>query len=313
VHVEIRRVNGRKKYYLAQSYRVGSRVRKVRIFLGTDLSQKEIQRLTEKMRATLEEKVQSAKRIGDPYRTVLSSTEVEEITLLTTKVVVKLAHLSEQDWKNFTEEFTYDTNAIEGSTISKKEVKQVLEDRQWPPKSKEEISETLGVAEAVRYIRKVQDPLSLGLIRELHKIVFKNSKPFAGETRQGSGVEVSVVDRRGRVVHQGVPAEQVDSLLRSLVRWYDDNQGRYLPFVLAAVVHNQFETIHPFQDGNGRVGRLILINVLIKHGLPPLNIELENRKEYYEALREYQSTGNLRPTLNLILKEYRRLRVALKG
>lgn len=305
-------MNGRKKYYLAQSYRVGSRVRKVRIFLGTDLSQKEIERLTRKTRATLEEKARSAKRIGDPYRTVLSPTEVKEITLLTTKVEVKLAHLSEQDWKNFTEEFTYDTNAIEGSTISKKEVKQVLEDRQWPPKSKEEISETLGVAEAVRYIRKAKDTLSLGLIRELHKIVFKNSKPFAGETRQRSGVEVSVVDRRGGVVHQGAPAEQVDSLLRNLVRWYDENRGRYPPFVLAAVVHNQFETIHPFEDGNGRVGRLLLINVLIKHGLPPLNIELENRKEYYEALREYQSTGNLRPTLNLMLKEYRRLRVALK-
>jgi Fic family protein len=113
-------------------------------------------------------------------------------------------------------------------------------------------------------------------------------------------------------VLRGVPAEQVDSLLRNLARWYHDNRGRYPPFVLAAVVHNQFETIHPFQDGNGRVGRLLLINVLIKHGLPPLNIELENRTEYYEALREYQSTGNLRPTLNLMLKEYRRLRVALK-
>ncbi len=123
---------------------------------------------------------------------------------------------------------------------------------------------------------------------------------------------MSVVDSRDRVVHEGAPAEKVDSLLRNLVRWYHDNRARYLPFVLAAVVHNQFETIHPFQDGNGRVGRLLLINVLIKHGLPPLNIELENRTEYYEALREYQSTGNLRPTLNLMLKEYRQLKVALK-
>jgi Fic family protein len=305
-------VNGREKYYLAHSYRVNSKVRKIRVFLGTDLSPEEVERLTEKARRRLEEKVRSAKKINDPYRTVLSPQEVDEITLLTTGVEIKLAHLSEEDWKNFTEEFTYDTNAIEGSTVSKSEVRQVLEDRQWPPKSREEISETLGVAEAVEYIRKVEDPLSLELIRELHRIVFKNSKPFAGETRRKSGVEVTVVDGQGRVVHQGAPAEEVDSLLRKLVRWYRDNQGRYPPFLLAAVVHNQFETIHPFQDGNGRIGRLLLINVLIKHGLPPLNIELENRKEYYEALREYQTTGNVRPTLNLMLKEYRRLRAALK-
>ncbi len=312
MHIETRLANGKRKYYLAHSYRANSKVRKARVFLGTDLSREEVERLAQKARGKLVEKVKSAKRIGDPYRTILSSQEIKEITLLTTKVRVKLAHLSEEDWKNFTEEFTYDTNAIEGSTVSKKEVKQVLTDRQWPEKSKEEISETLGVAEAVKRIRGTKDALSLDLIRELHRTVFKNSKLFAGETRQRSGVEVSVVDSQGRIVHRGAAAKQVDSQLRRLVRWYYDNHDSYPPFVLAAVVHNQFETIHPFQDGNGRVGRLLLINVLIKHGLPPLNIELENRKEYYEALGEYQTTGNLRPTLNLMLKEYSRLRAALK-
>ena len=84
------------------------------------------------------------------------------------------------------------------------------------------------------------------------------------------------------------------------------------PFVLAAVVHNQFETIHPFQDGNGRVGRLLSISILLKHKLPLLNIELENRREYYESLETYQTSGNIRPTLELMLKEYRRLKVTLK-
>jgi Fic family protein len=152
----------------------------------------------------------------------------------------------------------------------------------------------------------------LELIKDLHRIVFKNSKPLAGETRQKSGVEVSIVDALGKVVHSGAPASQVDALLRKLVRWYRDNSEKYSPFVLAAVVHNQFETIHPFQDGNGRVGRLLLINILLKQKLPPLNIELENRVEYYEALRAYQTTGNIRPTLELMLKEYRRLKIVLK-
>ena len=52
------------------------------------------------------------------------------------------------------------------------------------------------------------------------------------------------------------------------------------------------------------------MNILLKHGLPPVNIEIENRKEYYEALEEYQATGNLRPALDLLLKEYRRLRAS---
>jgi Fic family protein len=311
VHVEVRVVNGKKKYYLAASYRLGPRIAKARVFLGTNLSRDDLERRSKDARRELENKIKSAKSIGDPYRTVLSSEEMREVALLTAKVRVKLAHLSEDNWKNFTEEFTYHTNAIEGSRVSKQEVKQILGDRQWPERDKEEISETLGVAEAVRYLRETKDPLSMELIRELHRIVFKNSKPFAGVTREKSGVEVSVVDSAGRVIHQGAPASQVDTMLKRLAAWYRKSRNKYPPLVLAAVVHNQFETIHPFEDGNGRVGRLLLVNILLKHGLPPLNIEIENRREYYEALREYQTTGNLRPTLDLLLKEHRRLRASL--
>ena len=82
--------------------------------------------------------------------------------------------------------------------------------------------------------------------------------------------------------------------------------------VLAAVVHNQFENIHPFQDGNGRVGRLLLNNILLKHDLPPLNIELRNRSQYYAALQVYVKDHNIRPTLELMLKEYRALKKMLR-
>jgi Fic family protein len=75
--------------------------------------------------------------------------------------------------------------------------------------------------------------------------------------------------------------------------------------VLAAVVHNQFEYVHPFEDGNGRVGRLILNNILIKHKLPPVNISIECRKQYYETLRLFQRTGDIKPTLDLIISEYK--------
>ena len=311
VHVEVRVVNGKKKYYLAASYRLGPRVAKVRIFLGTNLGRDEIDRRSKDAEPELENKIRAARSIGDPYRTVLSADEMKEVTTLVTKVRIKLAHFSEDDWKNFTEEFTYHTNAIEGSKVSKQEVKQILGDRQWPERSTEEISETLGVAEAVRCLRRSKDALSVELIRELHRMVFKNSKPFAGETRRKSGVEVSVVNGTGRVIHRGAPADQVDTMLRRLAAWYRENRNRYPPLVLATVVHNQFETIHPFEDGNGRVGRLLLVNVLLKHGLPPLNIEIEYRREYYAALGEYQTTGNLRPTLDLLLREYRRLTAVL--
>ena len=78
--------------------------------------------------------------------------------------------------------------------------------------------------------------------------------------------------------------------------------------VLGAVAHNQFENIHPFRDGNGRVGRILLNNILIKHGLPPINIDIKNRAEYYASLRAYEINKELRPTINLYMKEYKDLK-----
>ena len=77
---------------------------------------------------------------------------------------------------------------------------------------------------------------------------------------------------------------------------------------MAAVVHNQFENIHPFRDGNGRVGRVLLNNILIKNGLPPINIDFKNRAEYYSSLQSYQKKHDLRPTINLFVKEYKSLK-----
>ena len=106
----------------------------------------------------------------------------------------------------------------------------------------------------------------------------------------------------------GAPQGRVVSLLNELMHWYEKNKGEYPALVLAGVVHNQFENIHPFCDGNGRVGRLLLNNILLKNGLPPVNIDFKNRREYYQSLQEYQKNHNLRPTIDLLIKEYKNLK-----
>ena len=107
-------------------------------------------------------------------------------------------------------------------------------------------------------------------------------------------------------MHTGAPQSRVVLLLKDLIEWY--NKNKYPALVLASVVHNQFENIHPFRDGNGRVGRLLLNNILLRHKMPPVNIDFKNRGEYYKSLQEYEKNHNLRPTIDLILKEYKILR-----
>lgn len=307
MEIETRKRGKTKLFYLAHSFRENGKVRKARVYLGSDLSQEKIKAMRPDAEAMLGRRIEAYRKIEDPLRNILSSEEQATIKALVSKADLVIEHLSESEWTTFTEHFTYDTNAIEGSTVTLSETKEMIEKNRWPDREKWEISETYGVSEAIKHIRKTDVHMSIELAKKLHEIVFMNSKPFAGKLRP-PGVEVVVSDSGGNILHRGAPQGRVAGLLKELVDWYAINKGKYHPIVLATVVHNQFETIHPFQDGNGRVGRLLMNNVLLKHGLPPINIELDDRHEYYSFLRAYQGAGNLRPMIELILKSYRKTR-----
>ena len=311
MYIEKRKIKKGIKYYLSHSFREGNKIHKIRKYLGRDLDEKLLKERKEKAEKLILEEINEYKIIQDPLQAELDKREIEFVNKLEIKNKLRVFHLSESQWKVFSELFTYDTNAIEGSELESKEVKEILEKNKWPKKSREDIAEAYGVNEAVKFIRHTKEHVSLNLIRELHKIVFKNSKIFAGEFRK-PGEEVVVRNGLGIVVHAGSPQSRVISLLNELILWYNKYKEKYPGLILAAVVHNQFEIIHPFRDGNGRVGRLLLNNMLIKHALPPVNIDFKNRREYYNSLQEYQKEHNLRPTIDLILKEYKSLKKKLK-
>ncbi len=311
MNIEKRKVGKRIKYYLAHSYREGKRVHKFRKYLGTGLSDaklKERKFIAEKL---ILEEIHKYKIIKDPLSFELSKKEIESIRKLEREIPVKISHLSEEDWKKFSKLFSYNTNAIEGSKLNQEEVAGILEEDKWPDKSKEDIAEAYGVDEAIRFIRKTEEHLSIDLFKKIHKIVFKNSKNFAGKFRK-KGQEVVVMNKIGKIIHEGAPQTRINYLLRELIDWYNKNKKKYPALILGAVVHNQFENIHPFADGNGRVGRIILNNILIKQEFPPININIKNQLEYYDSLQEYEVNQNLKPTIDFYIKEYKRLEEDLK-
>lgn len=304
MYLEKKIAKGKTKYYLAHSFREGEKVHKIRKFLGTDLNETLLKDRQEKAEKLILEEIEKFSLIQDPLQQELSQEEIEFVKRLQKEADFKIFHLSDKDWELFSEKFTFNTNAIEGSKLTQKEVRGVLVENKWPDKSKSDIAEAYGVNEAIKYIRETKEHISINLLKEIHRIVFKNSKEFAGEFRI-KGEEVVVMSSSGKIVHEGAPQSRVLGLLNSLVEWYNKSKDKYPALVLAAVVHNQFENIHPFSDGNGRVGRIILNNILIKNGLPPINIELKNRLEYYETLQQYEKNKNLRPTIEFLLKEYK--------
>jgi Fic family protein len=312
MYIEKRKYYNNVRYWLAHSFREGGKIHKIRKLLGTDLSKEVLEDRKTKAKRLILEEISKYKIIKDPLQDKISKEEIEFIKRLQVEANLKIIHLSEKEWQNFSEIFSYNTNAIEGSELTLKETEEVIEKGRWPmEKPKEDIAEALGVDEAIKFIRKTKEHVSLDLIKEIHKIVFKNSKGFAGEFRK-KGEDVVVRTGTGIIVHEGAPSTRVVTLLRELVDWYNKSRTEYPGILLAAVVHNQFENIHPFADGNGRVGRILLNNILLKNNLPPLNIDLKNQSEYYQTLQAYEKESNIRPTIELMLKEYRDLKKLVK-
>lgn len=312
MYLEKRNYYGKTRYWLAHSFREGGKIHKIRKLLGTDLSLEVLEDRKKKAEQLILEEIHKYKIIKDPLQDKISKEEIKFIKRLQVEANLKVVHLSEEDWKNFSEIFSYNTNAIEGSELTLKETEEVIGKGKWPmEKPKENIAEAIGVDEAIKLIRKTKEHISLDLIKEIHNTVFKNSKGFAGEFRR-KGEEVVVRTGTGIIVHEGAPSTRVTTLLSELVDWYNKSKAEYPGILLAAVVHNQFENIHPFADGNGRVGRILLNNILLKNNLPPLNIDLKNQREYYQSLQAYEKESNIRPTIELMLKEFKDLKKFVK-
>ena len=293
--IETRKQGKKQKYYLVHSYRVGDKVQRITRYLGSDLNPKELGRL----RVAAERRIREEIKERNILEFELSERELELFREQDARIDID--HLQEVDWERFTKKFTYNTNAIEGSAVKQSEVSSLLDHEKTPRTADEQ--EAVNVSRAVDLIRKAREPLSVGLIKKLHKICFDKTKPFAGRLRR---VEVVVRDARGRVVHQGAPAKEVNHRLRELTSWYDAHKKRYPPLLLAATVHNQFENIHPFEDGNGRVGRLLLNYVLLRHKYPPVNILLADRARYYRTLSTFSDSGDMRPTMRFLISQYRK-------
>ncbi|NQU98452.1 Fic family protein [Candidatus Woesearchaeota archaeon] len=295
--LEKRKAGKNIKYYLVHSYRdKDNKVVKIRRFLGSNLSEKELKKLKKRAEEIISQQIEDMKTSVFDFS--LTDKEIQSLNRFSEKI--EIVHFDDKQWQQFTEEFVYNTNAIEGSKVLEEEVPYIL--RRKETTNTDEI-ETKGVAKAVKFIRTTKEDLSLKLMLRLHEFCFKGSRPFAGKFRD---IEVGIRNGYGEIIHQGTLVKDLNKELNEFISWYKKNKNKFRPLVLAAIIHNQFEDIHPFQDGNGRVGRLLLNFVLLKNNYPPVNILLEDRIEYYHTLQEYQKNDKLKPTLKFLIKQYKK-------
>lgn len=231
----------------------------------------------------VKEKVKKLKKLqlqhSDPFSTIISRQDI---------------------YNDFLLALTYHTNSIEGSTFSEPDVKAVLfDDVTIPDKSMREHQEAKNHQGALgfvmRWLRDEDEEIDQKLIQHLHQIMMNGIIHNAG-TYRTHGV---------RIAGTNVPTSNFMSIemhMEQLVREFNQLEESTLDQVQhLAQTHARFEQIHPFSDGNGRVGRLLMVILSFKYDLAPVLIKQEKKQAYYTYLQETQLRNNMAPLTSFIV------------
>jgi Fic family protein len=219
----------------------------------------------------------------------------------------------EQEREDFVIEFTFDTNRIEGSTLTFEETASLLTKGISPSaKPMDDVRETQLHASLVRRLIARPEPVDLTHLLAWHRTVFGETKPdIAGRIRN---FDVRIRGSR----HLPPTASEVRPGLNEAIRRAVRGTKAVNPVERASTFHFQFEHIHPFGDGNGRIGRLAMNMLLLQKGYPMQNIRYGQRPGYYRALERGSVTSNPHPFLLWFFHRYLAdqkvwLRMAPKG
>lgn len=286
-------------YYLTQTIRLDEKFKKIRILLGKGkLSKEKLNQLAKKAENKLKEKVKETKKINTIIE--LSSKTKQELNNIKKNYKKIINNLSPVEYQVIEKHnlitFTFNTNAIEGSTITLREANHILEDGIAPEgKELREIHEIENTKKAYDFMKKYKGKVSIKFIKQIHyNLTFNILKEQAGKFRK-----IQVFMRGSK--HIPTKTSEIDKEMQSLMRWIR-NHKTLNPVLLAAYVHHFFIAIHPFIDGNGRTGRLLLNFMLMKAGFPPICIHLKERIKYIDYLEKARE-GDINDFMQFIIEK----------
>ena len=195
--------------------------------------------------------------------------------------------------EEFIIEYTYNSNAIEGNTLTLRETDLVLRGLTIDKKPLKDHMEAVGHKEAFEFVSELVKnhvPISESVIKQIHYLVLADKKEDRGVYRR---VPVRIMGAQHEPVQPYLIAPKMEELLHAFVESTEHIVTKLARF------HIEFEGIHPFIDGNGRTGRLLINLELMKAGYPPIDIKFTDRISYYNAFDEYHVKHNLSAMENL--------------
>lgn len=283
-----KKIKGREYYYIVKSTRLSkNKWKKIEHYIGLNPPSKKDLEKYEMEFNSIKEFLLSKKN------------ELEKIKILHLN---KIKKATKDELINLEEEiitkFTYDTNRIEGSSLTYKDTKMLLQDG-ISPKEKpiRDIKEAENHKSTFIYMKSnLSKDITKEFILTLHKMLKENVTEDAGTFRDAQV-------RVGGLIP--IRADMIETEISNLISWYKKNKKTY-PLELASIFHCIFERIHPFFDGNGRVGRLLLNFILLKNNYPMIIIQNKNKRRYYTALKRADN-GNYLYIIKYLFSELEKL------
>jgi len=277
-------LNNKKIYYLHHTLRTKDGFKNIDKYLGSKLPN------------NLEEiKINFFK---DIYKEKLD--QIAKIKLNKAKDYKKLPlSIKNKELTNFSIQFTYNTNKIEGSTLSLKDSYSILEDHITPKKKPlRDIKETEAHQKLFLELFKDKQKINYQNILKWHYKLFKETKnDIAGNIRN---YQVGISQSK----HKPPLPVELEAELRDFFKWYNKYKDSYHPVILSALIHLRFVEIHPFGDGNGRMSRILMNLVLYNYDYPLFIIDYKNRDSYYNALEKSHTRKDFIPFITWFLNRY---------
>ncbi len=250
-------------------------------------------------------------------------TEIDNLRPIDSDQERRILQKSRLDW-------TFHSNSIEGNKLTYGETKAfLLHGITAQGKPFRDYLDIKGHHQAIDYLLELirrQKPLAEADVRELHKVILVEPYDVDAKTPDGYFTKRRIqpgqyktmpnhVETSTGEIHYYATPEETPAKMSDLMAWYrrELDKGNLHPLILAATFHYQFVAIHPFDDGNGRMARLLMNLILMQAGFPPVIIHTEDKNNYLLALEQADS-GDLQPFIYLIGDELlRSLDLFLRG
>jgi len=184
-----------------------------------------------------------------------------------------------ETFKHFTIEFAFNSTSIEGNTITLQEAKRLLTDQILPAnRTLREVYDLQNTEKTFFWLIDEKPAFDEQLIIKVHDLLLDNIDMRKGYRNHDIHVFKSRFD--------ATPFAYIRTDMRLLIKFYNENHQKMHPLALALAIHHKLEKIHPFADGNGRTGRMIMNYILITKGYPPIVVSKKKRADYLECLRQ---------------------------